>query len=74
MRLRYLHLQNYPPISDIKVCFASGSPLDRECAIRFVVGVNGSGKSNLLRAVAECKRSLIVAIHTKECFNLMALY
>jgi len=27
--------------------------LQRECAIRFVVGVNGSGKSNLLRAVAE---------------------
>ncbi|ENX23092.1 hypothetical protein F892_02335 [Acinetobacter vivianii] len=53
MRLRYLQLQNYPPISDIKVCFASGSPLARECAIRFVVGVNGSGKSNLLRAVAE---------------------
>lgn len=53
MRLRYLHLQNYPPISDIKVCFASGSPLARKCAIRFVVGVNGSGKSNLLRAVAE---------------------
>lgn len=53
MRLRYLHLQNYPPISDIKVCFASGSPLARDCAIRFVVGVNGSGKSNLLRAVAE---------------------
>ncbi|MBL8399499.1 MAG: AAA family ATPase [Candidatus Accumulibacter sp.] len=53
MRLRYLHLQNYPPIADIKVCFASGSPLGRDCAIRFVVGVNGSGKSNLLRAVAE---------------------
>jgi energy-coupling factor transporter ATP-binding protein EcfA2 len=53
MRLRYLHLKNYPPIADIKVCFASGSPLARECAIRFVVGVNGSGKSNLLRAVAE---------------------
>ncbi|ACM21210.1 hypothetical protein Geob_2866 [Geotalea daltonii FRC-32] len=53
MRLRYLHLQNYPPISDINVCFASGSPLGRNCAIRFVVGLNGSGKSNLLRAVAE---------------------
>lgn len=53
MRLRYLHLKNYPPINDVKVCFASGSPLARECAIRFVVGVNGSGKSNLLRAVAE---------------------
>ncbi|HDL7429371.1 TPA: AAA family ATPase [Yersinia enterocolitica] len=53
MRLRYLRLQNYPPIADIKVCFASGSLLARACAIRFVVGVNGSGKSNLLRAVAE---------------------
>lgn len=53
MRLRYLHLQKYPPIQDLAVRFASGSPLGRECAIRFVVGVNGSGKSNLLRAVAE---------------------
>ena len=53
MKLRYLHLGNYPPIKDMAVSFASGSPLQRECAIRFVVGVNGSGKSNLLRAVAE---------------------
>ena len=53
MKLRYLHLGNYPPIKDMAVSFASGSPLQRECAIRFVVGVNGSGKSNVLRAVAE---------------------
>ncbi|HRE19020.1 MAG TPA: AAA family ATPase, partial [Rhodocyclaceae bacterium] len=53
MRLRYLHLRHYPPIKDMAVRFASGSPLQRECAIRFVVGVNGSGKSSLLRAVAE---------------------
>ncbi len=53
MKLRYLHLGNYPPIKDMAVSFASGSPLQRECAIRFVVGVNGSGKSNLLRAVAK---------------------
>lgn len=53
MRLRYLHLKNYPPIQDMAVHFASGSPLQKQCAIRFVVGVNGSGKSNLLRAVAE---------------------
>ena len=53
MRLRYLHLGHYPPIKDMAVRFASGSPLQRECAIRFVVGVNGSGKSNLLCAVAE---------------------
>lgn len=53
MRLRYLHLRNYPPMSELRVRFASGSPLGRECAIRFVIGLNGSGKSNLLRAVAE---------------------
>jgi hypothetical protein len=53
MKLRYLHLKDYPPIKDIKVVFASGSPLQRDCSIRFVVGVNGSGKSNLLRAIAE---------------------
>lgn len=53
MRLRYLRLKDYPPIKDIAVRFASGSPLKRECAIHFVVGVNGSGKSNLLRAIAE---------------------
>lgn len=59
MRLRYLRLSNYPPIKDMVVRFASGSPLDRECAIRFVVGVNGSGKSNLLRAIAEIFLALV---------------
>ncbi|MDP9911933.1 putative ATPase [Variovorax boronicumulans] len=72
MRLRYLHLQNYPPISDIKVCFASGSPLERECAIRFVVGVNGSGKSNLLRAVAEV--FLAVADGRRAPFPVRLIY
>lgn len=59
MRLRYLHLADYPPIKDMAVRFASGSPLQRECAIRFVVGVNGSGKSNLLRALAEVFLALV---------------
>lgn len=72
MRLRYLHLQNYPPISDIKVCFASGSPLARECAIRFVVGVNGSGKSNLLRAVAEV--FLALADGRRAAFPVQLVY
>jgi ABC-type cobalamin/Fe3+-siderophores transport system ATPase subunit len=54
MRLRYLNLKKYPPIEAMEVCFASNNTLmDRECAIRFVVGLNGSGKSNLLRAIAE---------------------
>lgn len=59
MRLRYLRLGNYPPIKGMAVRFASGSPLQRECAIRFVVGVNGSGKSNLLRAIAEVFLALV---------------
>lgn len=53
MKLRYLHLRDYPPIRDTSVCFSSASPLQKECSIRFVVGLNGSGKSNLLRALAE---------------------
>lgn len=59
MKLRYLHISNYPPIQNMGVRFASGSPLQRECAIRFVIGVNGSGKSNLLRAVAEVFLGLV---------------
>ncbi|MDI3206796.1 AAA family ATPase [Pseudomonas shahriarae] len=59
MRLRYLNLRLYAPLSDIKVCFASDTawtpfsvgPPD-PCAIHFVVGLNGSGKSHLLRALA----------------------
>ncbi|PYC19988.1 hypothetical protein DMO17_18950 [Aquipseudomonas alcaligenes] len=72
MRLRYLRLKNYPPISDIKVCFASESPLARECSIRFVVGVNGSGKSNLLRAVAEV--FLALADGQKTLFPVQLVY
>lgn len=53
MKLRYLAVQDYPPISDLKVHFAAHTALKRRCGIRFVVGVNGSGKSNLLRALAE---------------------
>ncbi|WP_416199939.1 MAG: AAA family ATPase [Pseudomonas shahriarae] len=59
MRLRYLNLNLYAPLNDLKVCFASdmvwaafaqGAP--DPCAIHFVVGLNGSGKSHLLRALA----------------------
>lgn len=72
MRLRYIHLQHYPPIHDMAVCFASGSPLNRECAIRFVVGLNGSGKSNLLRAVTEVFLSL-VDLHLPQ-FSVSLVY
>ena len=53
MRLRYLSLKNYPPLNDIAISFSAESPLQRDCAIRFVVGVNGSGKTHLLQAIIE---------------------
>jgi hypothetical protein len=53
MRLRYLHIRHYPPLEDVALCFNPPGLRDRKCAIRFVVGVNGSGKTHLLQAVAE---------------------
>jgi predicted ATPase len=72
MKLRYLHLGNYPPFKDMAVRFASGSPLQRECAIHFVIGINGSGKSNLLRAIAEV--FLAVADERLPQFPLSLIY
>lgn len=53
MKLRYLRLRDLPPLDDLRVVFARDNILDRECSIRFVVGVNGSGKTRLLQALAE---------------------
>jgi hypothetical protein len=53
MRLRYLHVRNYPPLEDVELSFRKPVLPERECAIRFVVGVNGSGKTHLLQALAE---------------------
>lgn len=53
MRLRYLHLKDLPPLEDVEIEFKHESLLGRQCAIRFVVGVNGSGKTRLLRALTE---------------------
>lgn len=53
MRLRYLHVRNYPPLEDVELLFHRPVLPERECAIRFVVGVNGSGKTHLLQALAE---------------------
>lgn len=51
MRLRYLHLKNLPPLDDLTVNFGHESLLGRAVSIRFVVGVNGSGKTRLLQAL-----------------------
>lgn len=60
MRLRYLHLAHYPPLTDLSVAFSPRAPWavfessgeTAGCAIHFVIGLNGSGKSHLLRAIA----------------------
>lgn len=60
MRLRYLHLAHYPPLADLAVHFSTCAPWaafegqekSSSCSIHFVIGLNGSGKSLLLRSVA----------------------
>jgi energy-coupling factor transporter ATP-binding protein EcfA2 len=58
MRLRYLHLQGLPPLTDLRVRFGHEPVLGRKVAIRFVVGVNGSGKTRLLQALTQIFLSL----------------
>lgn len=53
MRLRYLYLPKFLPLQDVEINFGYEPVLARACAIHFVVGVNGSGKSRLLRTLAE---------------------
>jgi ABC-type cobalamin/Fe3+-siderophores transport system ATPase subunit len=60
MRLRYLHLAHYPPLADLAVAFSPRAPWAAfepqggaaRLAIHLVIGLNGSGKSHLLRALA----------------------
>jgi energy-coupling factor transporter ATP-binding protein EcfA2 len=64
MRLRYLHLPRCGPLTDISIVFGREDlitqtlNLPRKGSLNFVVGVNGSGKSSLLRAVYQILRSL----------------
>jgi ABC-type cobalamin/Fe3+-siderophores transport system ATPase subunit len=51
MRLLYLRLPEYGPLSDRALAFPSVDFLKRDYALHFVVGVNGTGKSSVLRAL-----------------------
>ena len=53
MRLRYLSVNNLEPLKNITVNFGHEPILGRDCAIRFIVGINGSGKTRLLQALSE---------------------
>ncbi|MCE5280358.1 MAG: AAA family ATPase [Planctomycetaceae bacterium] len=58
MWLRYLHLPDYGVLKDVKVAFHQEGILERKGSLQFVVGLNGTGKSSLLRAVYETFRCL----------------
>src|SRR2546421_5207824 len=58
MRLRYLHIPDLVPLKDITITFGHEPILGRACTIHFIVGVNGTGKSRLLRAITEIFLSL----------------
>jgi ABC-type transport system involved in cytochrome c biogenesis ATPase subunit len=53
MRLRYLSIPDLPPLKNINIHFGHEPILGRECTLHFVVGVNGTGKSRLLRALID---------------------
>ncbi|MBL9160723.1 MAG: AAA family ATPase [Verrucomicrobiales bacterium] len=59
MRLRYVHLPDYGPLQDIEVVFAHNEHLpERDGTVNFVVGLNGSGKSSMIRAIYDVFRNL----------------
>ncbi len=67
MRLRYLHLPRSGPLEDVTLVFGQETLLygpkaivepKREGAINFVVGINGTGKSTVLRALYRTFRAL----------------
>jgi len=67
LRLRWLQLPHCGPLRDLGVRFgqegmlygwSAADPAKRKGAINFVVGVNGTGKSTLLRAIYRGLRSL----------------
>lgn len=60
MRLHYLHLPHYGPLKKLRCVFRQNTLLPgRYGAVNFVVGVNGTGKSSLLRAL----------YHTFQCLE-----
>jgi predicted ATPase len=64
MRLRYLHLPRCGPLTDTAIVFgredliAETLNMSRKGFLNFIVGVNGSGKSSLLRAIYGIFRAL----------------
>ena len=62
MRLRYIHLPDYGVLKDLRISFdrerifREHEDLRREGDLHFVVGLNGTGKSSLLRALYETFR------------------
>jgi energy-coupling factor transporter ATP-binding protein EcfA2 len=64
VRLRYLHLPRCGPLTDTSVVFghedlvARALDLPRKGSLNFLVGVNGTGKSSLLRALYRIFRTL----------------
>lgn len=66
MRLRYIHLPRCGPLHDAAIVFGREDQitetlnLPRKGSLNFIVGINGSGKSSLLRVAYQAFRSLNV--------------
>lgn len=61
MKLRYLHLPRCGPLQDVAMVFGQENVVFdsiRKGAINFVVGVNGTGKSSILRTIYQTFQAL----------------
>ncbi len=61
MRIEKIHLKNYRCHADLEVHFQSG--------FNVIVGINGSGKTSLLRGICEILRSLVENANEKEPYT-----
>lgn len=67
MKLRYLHLPRCGPLENVEIAFGQESLFygpealpgrERKGTVNFVVGINGTGKSSLLRAIYQAFKAL----------------
>lgn len=79
MRLRYAHLVRTPPLEDVAFVFGQETLLygpsaivdeKRKGAINFIVGINGTGKSTLLRALYQVFRAVKNRAHPPMAIRL----
>ena len=70
MRLLHIYLKNYRVLNDFRLIFNERDTRETEYTLDLLVGVNGTGKSTLLRAIAEIFQRLAIGSHFNFGFEI----